>query len=203
MRERRSVKRTLAIATSLLAIAGLAVFACVAAAKNAVPAPLPGNSVYHLPMHLTLQDGSSTSLVALRGQPVLITMFYSSCEGVCPLLAFAMRRVVAAVPDVKRNRLRMLMVSFDPERDTPEKLAEFARLHNIDDPHWLLARASPDEVRDLAAVLGIRYRALENGVFSHSAVITLLDADGVIRAHTAELQALDSDFMQRLDESLQ
>jgi protein SCO1/2 len=156
---------------------------------------LPGESIYQLPMELTLQNGSHAPLQQLRGQPALVTMFYASCDGVCPLLAFTLRRVEAALPVSERDRLLVLMVSFDPTRDTPEALRAFAKLNQIDRANWLLARADENDVRNLAAVLGIRYRELADGVFSHSAVITLLDADGVIRAHTTQLKELDPDFM--------
>jgi protein SCO1/2 len=133
---------------------------------------------------------------------MLVTMFYTSCDGVCPMLAFTMRRVVAALPAEQRGRVRALMVSFDPERDSPQALQAFAKLHQLDSAQWLLARADEGDVRELAAVLGIRYRPLPGGVFSHSAVITLLDADGVVRARTENLQTLDPDFMRAVSHTL-
>lgn len=166
-------------------------------------AQFPGESVYQLHMELTLQDGSRAPLQRLRGHPVLVTMFYASCDGVCPLLAFTLRRMEAALPAAERDGLQVLMVSFDPKRDTPEALRTFGKLHQIDRSSWLLARADESDVRNLAAVLGIRYRELTGGVFSHSAVITLLDADGVIRAHTTQLKELDPEFMGAIRAALE
>lgn len=202
-----------AAALAAAIIAGLAVGAGqVAVAAGADPAhthevlpagtQLPGESVYQLPMQLTKQDGTGATLESLRGRPVLVTMFYTSCDGVCPMLAFAMRRIVTALPEKERGGLQMLMVSFDPKRDSPEALQAFAKLHQLAPPQWLLARAPESDVRGLAAVLGIRYRELPGPVFSHSAVITLLDADGVIRARTTTLTELDADFMRAVDETL-
>jgi protein SCO1/2 len=165
-------------------------------------APIPGESIYQLALPLIRQDGTRMAFDELRGQPLLVTMFYTSCNGVCPLLAFAMRRTIAALPVEQRGKLRALMVSFDPERDSPEALEAFAQLHDLDPPQWLLARASESDVRNLAAVLGIRYRELPGGVFSHSAVITLVDAQGIIRAHTTNLNALDPDFMRAVSAEL-
>lgn len=167
------------------------------------PAPaIPGESIYQLPLDLTLADGTRMSLGSLRGRPLLVTMFYSSCNGVCPLLAFSMRRTVAALPPGQRDALQVLMVSFDPKRDSPQALRDFAQLHQIDRPGWWLARASEQDVRKLAAVLGIRYRELPGGVFSHSAVVTLLDADGVIRAQSSSVQELDPAFMKAIEDAL-
>jgi len=170
----------------------------------ATAASLPGNSIYQLPMKLTQQDGAQTSLAAaLRGKPTVITMFYASCDGVCPMIAFSMRRMEAALEVSQRDRLHWVMVSFDPERDTPKVLREFAATNRLNEPRWRLARAEEADVRNLAAVLGIRYRKLPNGAFSHSTDIILLDADGVIRARTANLSQLDADFMRALRKELQ
>jgi protein SCO1/2 len=165
-------------------------------------AAVPGESLYQLTVPLTSQDGKTVPFDSLRGRPMLVTMFYTSCDGVCPMLAFTMRRVVAALPAGQRGRVRALMVSFDPERDSPQALQAFAKLHQLDSAQWLLARADEGDVRELAAVLGIRYRPLPGGVFSHSAVITLLDADGVVRARTENLQTLDPDFMRAVSHTL-
>ena len=111
-------------------------------------------------------------------------------------------RMEAALTPTQRARLGVLMVSFDPERDTAQALKTFAKTNKVDDSRWLLTRAPENKVRELAAALGIRYRKLEGGTFSHSTVIALLDANGVIQAHTSTLSELDPDFMQKLNAAL-
>ena len=164
--------------------------------------PLPGESVYQLPMSLVDQNGRVLTLAALRGQPVLVAMFYTSCDNVCPMIAFHMHRMEQALSEADRARLRVLLVSFDPARDTTDALRRFAEGHQADPARWVVARADPNEVRDLAAVLGIRYRELDAGVFNHSSVITLLDRDGMIRARTSDLKTLDPEFMRTVEASL-
>lgn len=161
---------------------------------------VPGESIYQLQTDLTDQNGKATTLAALRGRPTLVTMFYTSCQSICPVITVALQRMEAELSAGQRDRLRIVMISLDPTRDTPEALAKFARAHEIDSTRWLLARASPDDVQDIAAVLGIRYRQLPDGSFSHSAVITLLDSDGVVRARTENLQQLDPAFLTALRE---
>jgi protein SCO1/2 len=164
---------------------------------------LPGESVYQLPMSLIDQNGRTLTLAELRGQPVLVAMFYTSCDNVCPMIAWHLHRMEQAVSDAQRARLRVLLVSFDPARDTPEALRRFADAHRADPARWVVARTDASEVRDLAAVLGIRYRELEGGAFNHSSVITLLDADGLIRARTSDLKSLDPEFMATVEATLQ
>jgi protein SCO1/2 len=90
-----------------------------------------------------------------------------------------------------RRDLRVLLVSFDPARDTPEVLQGVARGHGLDPQRWRVA-AAPDEdgARVLAAALGTRYRAGAGGMFDHTAEITLLDGDGRVRARSADPQAV-------------
>jgi protein SCO1/2 len=172
---------------------------------HAVVAPaeaLSGESIYQLQVPLTTADGKSRSLANLRGRPVLITMFYASCQSACPLIAFSMRRMTAALTETERERLRLVMVSFDPARDTPDALTAFGTLHNLDTARWWLARAPDSAVRELAAVLGIRYREASPGVFSHSAVIVLLDAEGRIVERTTNLNAIEPKFMDAMRATL-
>jgi len=163
---------------------------------------IPGESIYQLPLKMTDRHGRPLSLTAMRGKPALVTMFYTSCDGVCPMLAFSMRRMEAALAPEQRKRLGILMVSFDPQRDTQQALNKFAKLHKLEDPSWVLARTPESSVRELAAVLGIRYRPLPGGAFSHSTVILLLDKQGVIRARTSNLAERDADFMRALNREL-
>jgi protein SCO1/2 len=84
------------------------------------------------------------------------------------------------------------------ERDTPADLKRLEQERGIDDPRWVLARASAKDVRLVAAVLGIRYRELPDHSFNHSAVISLADRDGLIRAQVAGVQADRSSFLSTL-----
>jgi protein SCO1/2 len=142
--------------------------------------PLPNTSLYQLKAKLTDQHGTPLTLDAFRGRPVLVAMFYSSCTTICPMLISELQRVEALVPAELRAQVRVLLVSLDPERDTVERLAELATRHGVDGKRWHFARTSAGSVREIAALLGVRYRVLSNGEIGHSALITLLDRDGVI-----------------------
>jgi protein SCO1/2 len=74
-----------------------------------------------------------------------------------------------------------VLVSFDPERDTPAKLKELARAHRVDSPSWRFTRTSEESTRELAAVLGIKYTKLESGAIRHTSLINVLDRRGVVR----------------------
>lgn len=154
--------------------------------------PLPANSIYQLSVPLTDQLGRSGKLGEWRGKPVMISMFYSSCQFVCPRIVEALKRteenLVTKVP--------ILMVSFDPARDDTAALKAMADERHIDSKFWTLARTDARNVRKLAAILGIQYRELDSGEFNHSSVIILLDAEGRVVGKTSTLGEADPAFVK-------
>lgn len=151
----------------------------VLAEPSVEPATVPGASVFDLAMPLTDQYGERLSLEGHPG-PVLITMFYATCPAACPLLVRDLKAIEAAMDPATREATRVVLVTFDPERDTTEKLAELAKKHKVDERRWRFARAADGDVRTLAAALGIKYRKLPDGQYNHSSVIALLDRKGVV-----------------------
>jgi protein SCO1/2 len=161
--------------------------------SRAVPAPAPqpkAASIYDLAVHLSDDTGAVRALEDFRGHPVLITMFYGSCASACPLLTSDLKRIEKELPERARAKLRVLMVSFDAARDTPAVLGRLKKERSMDPARWTLASAPDDEARELAGVLGIRYRKLDNGEFFHSSVIVLLDEEG---RPAVRLEGLGSD----------
>ena len=156
--------------------------------RHAAAAPLAGDSLYQLDIPLQTADGQKLALSSFRGSPLLVTMFYSHCTSVCPMLTSELQDMYGHLTPPQRARLHVLMVSFDAERDTPAELTAFKVQHSIREAGWVIARASGEDVRALAAVLGIRYRELADQSFNHSAVIAIADSDGVIRGRTTELR---------------
>ncbi|KQW42418.1 MULTISPECIES: SCO family protein [unclassified Roseateles] len=163
---------------------------------------LPGDSVYQLAATLTDQRGQPVQLDAARGQPVLVSMFYTSCQFVCPMLIDAARDTQAALPEAERRRVKVLLISFDPVRDTPAKLAAMARERGLDASQWTLARTDPATARKIAALLKFQYRALPDGEFNHSAELILLDGEGRIAARTAMLAGADARVVAALRKQL-
>jgi protein SCO1/2 len=139
-------------------------------------------SLYALHPHLLDEHGAVLGLDAFRGHPVLVAMFYGSCPSACPLLVSNVARVDAELSADVRSRTRVLLVSFDAEHDTPDALRAVAARHHLDDQRWALAAAPDDDARELAAALGVSYRAVPGGGFAHTSVITALDGEGHVVA---------------------
>jgi protein SCO1/2 len=151
-------------------------------------AAVEGLSLYQLELPLTDQDGRDIGLDTWSGHPVIITMLYATCPYACPLLIADIRRLEAALDAETLARTRVLLVSFDPERDSVAALKELADRHGVDQTRWRFARGDAAKVRELAAVLGIRYRFLKGGVINHSSILTVLDRSGLVTHRTDGLR---------------
>jgi protein SCO1 len=172
---------------------GLLVASASASASSV--AELPGDSVYQLSLPLVDQTGKSFDFASLRGKPRLITMFYTSCPYMCPLIIDTARMTERQLTESQRARLSVLMVSFDASRDDPATLKAQADMRKIDTTRWTLARTDAVNVRKLAAILGIQYRQLDDGDFNHSSVLILLDGEGRIIARSDVMGKTDPEFI--------
>ncbi len=143
-------------------------------------APLPGRSIYQLEGQWSKPGGERFALADLRGRPVLVLLFYGTCQSACPVLVRDLQRIDAQLSAEERAGVRYLLVSFDPAVDTPERLAAYAKEHSLASDRWTLASGTPDQVREIAAVLGVNYRPTGDGHYSHTQRITILDRDGVV-----------------------
>jgi protein SCO1/2 len=191
------------LATALFSIAlGTSAHAApaapAAASATAASAALPGNSVYQLPMDLTDQAGRTFRLDERRGRPLLVSMFYTSCQFVCPMLIESIRDTEKQLAPAEREQVDVLLVTFDTEHDTVAVLKRTADERGVDPVRWSLARTDPATTRKLASLLGIQYRALANGDFNHTTAILLLDAQGRVVARSSQLGRAEPGFVKRI-----
>lgn len=164
----------------------LMVLAIYGAPVGAAPdaAPLPGNSVYQSPAQLTDSKSRPFAWASRRGQVQIVSMFYTSCKFVCPMLIDGGKAIEQQLSADERRQLGVTLISLDPKRDTPAVLARMERERSLDGSRWTLARPEPKDVRSIAGLLGVRYRALADGEFNHTTVLVLLDAEGRVVART-------------------
>lgn len=163
---------------------------------------LPADSLYQLDVRLTNQDGQAQPFAARRGRVQLVTMFYTSCTMVCPMIVDTLKLTRGAVAEPARDQLDVLAVSFDPARDDVPTLRRYAAVRKLDLQHWTLARAEPQDVRRLAALLGLQYRQLPDMEFNHSSELILLDRDGRILARSTIIGRIDPDFVAAVQKAL-
>ena len=151
---------------------------------HAAPAPAPGEptglSLYNLASGWKDQHGEVRELGSLGGRVQVVAMVYTHCSRTCPWILRDMKRIEAELEASHPGEVGFVLVSIDPERDTPDRLLHFAGSTRLDPGRWTLLSGSDGDVLELAALLGVKYRRENPTDFSHSNVLTVLDRAGEI-----------------------
>jgi len=125
-------------------------------------------------------------------------MFFASCQYACPLLVNDLKRIETALPAEARSRVGFTLVTFDPHRDTPAALAAYRASRHLAVETWTLLRGEPDDILELAALLGVQFKQDASGQFAHSNLITVLNAEGEIAYQRSGLNLPPEDVVTRL-----
>ena len=158
--------------------------------------PVSDQSLFQLDSSWTNDQSASLKLDALGGRPLVVAMFFAKCEYACPVLVHDMKKVQAALPSDARGKVGFVLVSFDTERDTPAALAEYRKNHELP-ANWTLLRGAPDDVLELAALLGVKFKKDARGQFAHSNILTVLNGGGeVVHQQVGLNQAPDETVKQ-------
>ncbi|MCG2460686.1 SCO family protein [Flavobacteriaceae bacterium F89] len=150
-----------------------------AAAHKVTPSDkISDMSIYNLPSVWTDQDGKEIELKKLKGKVLVMVMFYTSCKIACPRLVADMRNIEKQVPQEDKEKVKFIMISIDPETDTPERLKTYAQENQMDSDKWLFLRGSQEDTREFAAVLAVSYKQISPMDFSHSNIISVFNQGG-------------------------
>jgi len=113
-----------------LACAGVLTVAAAAAVSRATVS-------YHTPdISLLRQDGRTVSLPHELddGRPVLLNFIFTTCSSICPLASRTLEEFQRKLGP-EATHVHLVSISIDPEQDTPERLAEYARKFHAG-PEW-------------------------------------------------------------------
>ncbi|HEY9427417.1 MAG TPA: SCO family protein, partial [Gemmatimonadaceae bacterium] len=129
------------------------------------------------PLALVDQHGDTVQLERFRGRPVILTFAYGHCQTVCPLVV---HDILVAEERLSRESPALLIVTVDPWRDTPARLASIASEWELPANAHLLS-ASVAAVEATLDAWGVpRLRRADDGEIVHSSVVTLIDRRGQI-----------------------
>lgn len=126
------------------------------------------------------RDGQPFVLSDLRGKPLVVSMIYTSCHHVCPLIT----KNLADTVEIAREALgeeafAVITIGFDWRVDTPEQMRNYAKQQGVSRPNWHFLSADAGTVAALTENLGFQYFPSSKG-FDHLAQTTIVDRDGVI-----------------------
>jgi protein SCO1/2 len=144
------------------------------------------------------QDGRVRSLKDFRGKVVVVFFGYTQCPDVCPTTMTDLAQTKKLLgPD--GDKLQVLFVTVDPERDTPQVLKGY--MANFD-PSFIALRGSPEQLAATAKDFKVFYKKVEGKTptsysMDHSAASYVYDTKGQLRLYTrygSGAQALASDI---------
>ncbi|OYX28058.1 MAG: SCO family protein [Flavobacteriales bacterium 32-35-8] len=148
-------------------------------------------SIFNLTSTWHNEEGEAFQLKDLKGKTLVMVMIYTSCKAACPRLVADMRNIEAQIADEKIKNIQFIMVSIDPETDTPEKLKAFAKENFMDDAHWTFLQGTESGVREFANVLSVKYKEISPIDFSHSNIISVFNPQGELK-HQQEGLGVDN-----------
>lgn len=149
-----------------------------------------GKSIYSLPMKWKSDNGQTVALSNWKGKKTLVTMLYTSCKYSCPLMMKKLKKIEAHLKE-KNEKYEIIIVSLDPEHDTPESLSKFKKDNEVAD-YWHFLSGSEKDTRMFSMIVNIRYsKNPKSKVIGHDNKIVVLDESGhVIRT----LDGMDADI---------
>ncbi|MGX6649058.1 SCO family protein [Maricaulaceae bacterium MS644] len=161
------------------------------------------------PFTLVNQDGETVTNETYRGKAMLIYFGFTYCPDVCPLSLQVMDAALARLDEDQRAAFQPILITVDPERDTPQALADYVRADAF--PEGLVGlTGSAEQVREAARAYRVFYARIEDdGVSSaytvdHSSLIFLMDQDGAfadVFPHGTSPDQLASRLQQFLEEN--
>lgn len=148
-------------------------------------------SIFNLTSSWHTEEGEVIQLKDLKGKTLVMVMIYTSCKAACPRLVADMRHIESQIPDEKIESIQFIMVSIDPDTDTPEKLKAFAKENFMDEVHWTFLQGNESGVREFANVLSVKYKEISPIDFSHSNIISVFNPQGELK-HQQEGLGVDN-----------
>lgn len=189
--------------TALIAAALVCAVATLTACQPA-PQYLNSNvtaSNLHTDMPLTAQNGETIQVNAShKGQVSAVFFGYTQCPDICPTTLGKMKIVMDKL-GADADKVRVVFITVDPERDTPEVLKAYMAAFN---PSFIGAYTDPENTKKMAKQFQVVYEkegAGPNYIVNHTANLYLLDENGktiVSAPYEAKPEAIVHDIQQML-----
>ncbi|MEN2506690.1 SCO family protein [Stutzerimonas stutzeri] len=184
------IQKTVFILVALVALViGLTVYRVLNTERQLDTAELLDAGIVMLPqgrdmpdVSLTNQDGEAVSMEQLEGRWNLLFFGYTFCPDICPATLAELRQLRGKLPEEVNQRLQPILVSVDPERDTPEQLKKYLDYFGA----GFIGLTGPlDDIQTLANAAGVPFipgdTSKKDYTVDHGANLALIGPDGRLR----------------------
>ncbi len=127
------------------------------------------------------QNDRAFDFQRLRGKVVVVTFGYTTCPDICPLTTAALRQLQDGLRPEERSRVYVLMMTTDPEVDSPAVLAGYAKRYNVDLSTWSFLTGDPAALASVWKRFGVMVQRRARGLIDHTSLTALVDGRGVMR----------------------
>jgi protein SCO1/2 len=151
----------------------------------------------------TLQNlqGQNVSLSESNGKVRLVEFFFTSCPDICPATTSNMVLMQNNLKEKKTfgSKVQFVSITFDPERDTPEALQQYAKMLGIDQGSgWQMLRGTEKTTLKIANDFGLMVVKQKDGQFAHSIrSLFLIDKEGFIRKVFDMGESMDNEVIEK------
>ncbi|MDR2238917.1 MAG: SCO family protein [Zoogloeaceae bacterium] len=170
----------------IMLAAMMALWLPLAGCERDAPPPEPdaidvSGEAYSNDFHLTDHNGKTVRLSDFRGKIVALFFGFTQCPDVCPTTLAAFAEVYRDLGS-DADRVQVLFVTIDPERDTQQLLAEYVPAFNA---RFIGLRGTPEETRRVADMYKVSYQKIPTGgdsyTLDHTAYVFIFDRAGHLR----------------------
>lgn len=127
-----------------------------------------------------------------KGKITLMAMVYTHCPDICPMTTHNMYLVDQKLSDELKNQIQYVIISFDPNRDTPNVLKKFAEVRDLKFDRWTFLSGDKQNTKEVMLKFDIKAIPADSsysddGELSywviHTDRISLIDQEGKVRNH--------------------
>lgn len=181
-----------------------------------VPSAIPATAAASLPAEelapgaplpectLTNQLGQVIRLSDFKGKALAFTFIFTRCPfpTFCPRLNnnFGLVQRQLSTPNAGTN-WHLLSISFDPEYDTPARLAKYADGYKFNPAHWSFATGATDDIRQLGRAFGLAFWR-EGQVFNHNVRTVVVDTRGRVQKIYPDNEWQPADLVNEMKQAM-
>jgi len=143
----------------------------------------------------------------IKDKITLLAMVYTHCPDICPMTTHNIHLIEQRLPAELKNKVKFIVISFDPNRDTPAVLKKFAQIRDINFDNWSLLSGDEQNTKEVMLKFGVKAILTDStydatGELSYNIIhtdrISLIDQDGRLRSNykgsTADLDMILEDI---------
>ena len=125
-------------------------------------------------------DGQAFDLRSLQGKPLVISMIYTSCHHICPMITQSLSTAAdIGFEALGDDAFSIVTVGFDWQEDTPERMRMFSKERRVNTANWYFLAGDEHSIRTLSEDLGFQYYRSAKG-FDHLNQTSIVRADGTV-----------------------